>query len=281
MPMPGRSYQSSNSYRYGFNGKEKVNETYGEGNTYDFGDRMYDPRLVRWMSIDPEFKKYPEFSGYIFAANNPLYFIDLKGREIIIHYINEHGEAAQFKYMPRITPPNNDFVKNTIEALNAIHKVEGEPQNTINQFAHAKNVTVNINNSAISTTDVKTATNGKDATINWNDKAGGAITDDNGKATGETQSPMTILAHEIGHAKHAASDNADFKKDKNTPLPNFDNQEEKNQINGIEKDVAKYYGEGIRTNHRGNDIKTSGSTSNTPVVSDVNTSPGLTELKPK
>ena len=42
----------SNSYRYGFNGMEKDDEVKGSGNSYDFGARMYDSRLGRWLSID-------------------------------------------------------------------------------------------------------------------------------------------------------------------------------------------------------------------------------------
>ena len=38
---------SSTAYRYGFNGKEMDNELKGEGNSYDFGARMYDPRIGR------------------------------------------------------------------------------------------------------------------------------------------------------------------------------------------------------------------------------------------
>ncbi len=49
--MPRRSFSSS-SYRYGFNGKEKDDEVKGEGNSLDFGARMYDSRLGRFLSID-------------------------------------------------------------------------------------------------------------------------------------------------------------------------------------------------------------------------------------
>jgi len=47
-PMPGRSF-NSNSYKYGFNGKEKDDEVKGNGNSYDFGARIYDPRIGRWL----------------------------------------------------------------------------------------------------------------------------------------------------------------------------------------------------------------------------------------
>ncbi len=32
-------------YRFGFNGKENDNEIQGDGNSYDFGARIYDSRL--------------------------------------------------------------------------------------------------------------------------------------------------------------------------------------------------------------------------------------------
>ncbi len=51
--MPNRKYSASNFYRYGFNGKEKDNEAKGEGNQYDYGFRVYDPRLGRFLSEDP------------------------------------------------------------------------------------------------------------------------------------------------------------------------------------------------------------------------------------
>jgi hypothetical protein len=35
----------TNPYRYGFNGKEKDNEVSGNGNSQDYGLRIYDPRL--------------------------------------------------------------------------------------------------------------------------------------------------------------------------------------------------------------------------------------------
>ena len=71
------------SYRFSFNGKEKDNETYGEGNAYDFGARIYDSRLGRWMSTDPHASKYPHLSPYAFVANNPINAIDPDGRDII------------------------------------------------------------------------------------------------------------------------------------------------------------------------------------------------------
>ncbi|MFA6925213.1 MAG: RHS repeat-associated core domain-containing protein, partial [Bacteroidales bacterium] len=52
MLMPGRNFNTT-TYRHGFNGKEKDDELKGSGNSYDYGMRIYDPRLGRFLSVDP------------------------------------------------------------------------------------------------------------------------------------------------------------------------------------------------------------------------------------
>ncbi len=82
MLMSGRKYTApSSSYRYGFNGKENDNEVKGEGNQQDYGMRVYDPRLGKFLSVDPLIAKYPWYSPYHFAGNNPIRYIDLDGGE--------------------------------------------------------------------------------------------------------------------------------------------------------------------------------------------------------
>jgi RHS repeat-associated protein len=63
---------------------EKDDEVKGEGNSYDFGARMYDSRLGRWLSIDAFAGKYPNVSTYAFVANMPIIAIDPNGKEIIV-----------------------------------------------------------------------------------------------------------------------------------------------------------------------------------------------------
>jgi RHS repeat-associated protein len=80
--MPGRKYPAAGGlYRYGFNGKEKSDEVYGDGNVYDYGFRIYDPRIGKFLSTDPLFKSYPELTPYQFASNCPIEAIDLDGLE--------------------------------------------------------------------------------------------------------------------------------------------------------------------------------------------------------
>jgi RHS repeat-associated protein len=74
----------SGGYRYGFNGNEKTNEILGEGNSYDFGARMLDSRIGRWMSSDPLQHKSPNFSSYNFVFNNPIIYKDPDGEYPLI-----------------------------------------------------------------------------------------------------------------------------------------------------------------------------------------------------
>ncbi len=81
--MSGRRLSSAKA-KYGFNGKLKDNEDYGEGNAYDFGARIYDPRLGRWLGIDPEFKRFADATPYNYALNQVIIRIDPDGKYPII-----------------------------------------------------------------------------------------------------------------------------------------------------------------------------------------------------
>jgi RHS repeat-associated protein len=83
-------------YRYGFNGKEKDNEIKGSGNSLDFGARVYDSRLSRFLSIDPLSSSFPYQSPYVFAGNSPIAYVDKNG-EKQFHYlltINSDGSTT-------------------------------------------------------------------------------------------------------------------------------------------------------------------------------------------
>jgi len=87
-------------YRYGFNGKEKDDEWHGSGNSYDYGFRIYDPRLAKFLSVDPLIKGYPFYTPYQFASNNPVVAIDLDGLEavvVITAITDEKGEASSHR----------------------------------------------------------------------------------------------------------------------------------------------------------------------------------------
>lgn len=76
--QPGRTVNNGD-YTYGYNGMMKDNEAKGNGNSYTTEFRQYDPRLGRWLSLDPLKGKYPNMSPYCAFNNNPVYFIDPTG----------------------------------------------------------------------------------------------------------------------------------------------------------------------------------------------------------
>ena len=77
--MPGRKYNAGSGYRYGFNGKENDKDI-SEGGQ-DYGMRIYDGRLGRFLSVDPLTDDYPELTPYQFASDRPIDGIDLDGLE--------------------------------------------------------------------------------------------------------------------------------------------------------------------------------------------------------
>ncbi len=81
MMMPGRKFSASSSgYRYGFNGKEQDKDLHGL-TAYDYGFRIYNPAIGRFLSVDPLTKEYPWYTPYQFAGNKPIIAIDLDGLE--------------------------------------------------------------------------------------------------------------------------------------------------------------------------------------------------------
>jgi RHS repeat-associated protein len=69
-------------YRYRFNGKELDKEGMGGGgSTYDYGFRIYNAQLGKFLSVDPLAGEYPWYSPFHFAGNNPIVFNDLDGQE--------------------------------------------------------------------------------------------------------------------------------------------------------------------------------------------------------
>ena len=79
-PVKGlRGYEVG--YSFAFNGKEGDSETL----TQDYGMRIYDFRLGRFLSVDPLTKDYPFNSTYAFAENDVIRSIDLDGLEKVIY----------------------------------------------------------------------------------------------------------------------------------------------------------------------------------------------------
>jgi RHS repeat-associated protein len=77
--MPGRKFNTG-SYRHGFNGKENDHE-WGDQLIQDYGFRLYNPAIAKFLSVDPLSPMYPWYTPYQFAGNSPIKFVDLDGLE--------------------------------------------------------------------------------------------------------------------------------------------------------------------------------------------------------
>lgn len=93
--MPGRRVEEE-EYRYGFNGMEKEEDVAG----YTTMFRQYDPRLGRWLSVDPKGSIQPYLSPYIGMNNNPIFLTDPNGDiapaiwALIVAAIEAGGQTA-------------------------------------------------------------------------------------------------------------------------------------------------------------------------------------------
>ena len=115
------SEKSENKIRrgqlFGFNGKEKDNEINVDGGSYDFGARIYDGRLGRWLSLDPLQKKYPALSPYNFCSNNPIAFIDRDGKVIVDANGNPVTVTIVKNDKGKVLSITYEFVKGTDQAV--------------------------------------------------------------------------------------------------------------------------------------------------------------------
>ncbi|MBW7891902.1 MAG: hypothetical protein H3C48_12960, partial [Chitinophagaceae bacterium] len=153
------------------NGKENDNEVKGEGNQQDYGMRIYDPRLGRFLSVDPLTDKYPELTPYQFASNTPIQAIDLDGKEaFFIHgtasspaawssqltnlitqtFTNNIHQDATFTWQPMSNSYLNNQKDRTVAAMRLItHIMDYRKTNNITDeeitlvgHSHGRNVTI-------------------------------------------------------------------------------------------------------------------------------------------
>jgi RHS repeat-associated protein len=262
--LDGRTIESD-FYRYSFNGKEKTDEWSGEGNSYDFGARMYDSRVGKWLSRDSKERKYATLNPYNFVANSPLFYKDPDGKEIIIHYNDANGtdQVISIKKMSDIEEKlkdiQNPFVKEMYTTLNYL-KNERELKYSI-KHSQSVNVyetlgTVEHSNDPIT-----------GHRIDYDPYEAIELIDDfevdklleNRKGNGKIQSPALGFFHEILHFTGALKLGVEYQEGLRKKIdPLYHNKEEK-RVGKIESRAAKRLGEPQRTNHGGIPRKVQGS----------------------
>jgi RHS repeat-associated protein len=144
--MVSRSANLTNlglTYHYSFNGKENDADVKGDGNQIDYGARIYDPRLGRWLSSDPMMKKYPHLSPFHYGNNNPIITIDPDGKENIIVVGSQvhQGETDQANKMNFVHQAIASLIYHRItetkETTSFLLITEGYTANQINAIKEA------------------------------------------------------------------------------------------------------------------------------------------------
>ena len=206
-----------------YNGKEL--QTDFDLSWYDFGNRMQDPQLGRFHTMDRFAEKYYSMTPYQYGGNNPVLFIDVNGDSLYIktlfRKLKYDGGKLYKKNGQEFSGKRRGYVKKTYNALRTIgSKTEGsalvgELENSNFDFVikrgHGKN---NFTPDNRGHAQIVTATGGAYLGISG---SGGVIkwsphTQNGGlNQAGSTERPSFIsLGHEMGHGQQSGRGTANY-----------------------------------------------------------------------
>jgi RHS repeat-associated protein len=149
MLVPNR-HESTDDYRYGFQGQEKDDEVKGEGNSLNYTFRMHDPRVGRFFARDPLFVKYPYYSPYAFSGNRVIDSREIEGAEPGVVIGSERQFVAINQFNTNIPQPSQNWTAYKLTSIKQAlidvqsHKKLGNKVQVLLLQAHALSGNINI-----------------------------------------------------------------------------------------------------------------------------------------
>ena len=156
MAMNGRTF-SSPSYRYGFNGKEKDPEGMGgDGTTYDYGFRIYNPQIAKFLSVDPLTSSYPWYTPYQFAGNSPIVNVDLDGKEELWYFKKMYEEYTKAALENPDASVLENYISASVKTAQSLLSVTDVDDATViaTSITRGPNEAIHIDNSPADAVDI-------------------------------------------------------------------------------------------------------------------------------
>ncbi|TNF48864.1 MAG: hypothetical protein EP305_04280 [Bacteroidetes bacterium] len=130
-------------FRKGYQGSERDDEIKGKGNSYNTDYRILDPRIGKWLSMDP--KKSAWESPYSGMGNNPIAFNDPFGDTIRVQGRDKLNTEYTFLNGKLINSSNRQeyqggdkFLDQALENLNRINLGGTEGNRLISSISNSK-----------------------------------------------------------------------------------------------------------------------------------------------
>jgi RHS repeat-associated protein len=192
------------SFRYGYQGSEADDEIKGDGNSYTTEFRQLDPRLGRWLSIDPV--THPHQSPYCSMDNNPIWFSDVFGNTIDPSSSKEFSEMKT-QIRDEITKKTEAFDKLGSKIDSQIANGLEPSQESMNQLRYLSTA-VNELETSLKELDLMESDQVWTFSFNTRSAAGGKTkTDPVNKTVKMEYGSMASGVHEAAHGFDAISGN--------------------------------------------------------------------------